>query len=183
MSYALVVSATHAVPADEENFPKEDDCTPGAWEWVEKIREANPGTKMRMLETHEIINHDDCTDVIFEGIHLSRKNEVLVAHVNSLPNRGTHGLYMETSEHDEKTSVFRIKRTLAISASGHRSQPFYTIAGLSDSELPADKCPEGFLVFSIQGLSPSASTDPFDEGTGYVCRTRSQKGVEQVKFS
>ena len=30
MNYALVVSATHAVPADDENFPKEEDCTPGA---------------------------------------------------------------------------------------------------------------------------------------------------------
>ena len=183
MSYALVVSATHAVPADDENFPKEEDCTPGAWEWVTKVRDASPLIKMRMLEPHEIINHDNCTDVVFEGIHMTRTNEILVAHVNSLSNRGTHGLYIETTEHDEKTSLFRIKRTLAISASGHRSQPFYTIAGLSEFELPRDKCPEGFLVMAIHGLSPSAATDPFDEKVGYVCLMRSQKGAEQVKFS
>ena len=42
MNHALVVSATHAVPADDENFPTAEDCTPGAWEWVNKIREASP---------------------------------------------------------------------------------------------------------------------------------------------
>jgi hypothetical protein len=49
IAYALIVSVTHAVPADEENCPKEDECTPGAWEWAQKVREANPEIKMRML--------------------------------------------------------------------------------------------------------------------------------------
>jgi hypothetical protein len=30
---------------------------------------------------------------------------------------------------------------------------------------------------------PAAATDPFDEGIGYVCLMRSQKGAEQAKFS
>ena len=75
--------------------------------------------------------------------------------MNSLPDRGTRGLHIET------TNLFRIKQTLAISASGHRSQPFHTIVGLSKSESPKDKCPKGFLVMAVHGLSPSAATDPF----------------------
>jgi hypothetical protein len=43
------------------------------------------------------------------------------------------------TEHDEKNSKFQIKQTLAISASGHKSQSIYTIAGLSKSELPKEK--------------------------------------------
>jgi hypothetical protein len=96
---------------------------------------------MRQLDPQEFINHDDTTNVIFEGVDLTRKNEVLVAHMESLPNRGTHGLRVETTENDVKTSKFRVKRTLAISASGERSQPFCTVAGLSKTELPKDKCP------------------------------------------
>jgi hypothetical protein len=183
MTYALVVAATHVVPADDDNLPKKDECTEGAFEFVSLIREAYLGLKMRLLDPHEIINHDDTTDVIFEGVDLTRKNEVLVAHVESLPNRGTHGLYVETTENDEKTSKFRVKRTLAISASGERSQPFYTIAGLSESELPKDKCPGGFIVMIVHGMSPSAATDPFNEGIGYLCLMRSEKGAEQAKFT
>jgi hypothetical protein len=62
MKCDLVVSATHAVPADEENFPTEEECTPGAWEWVQALREANPGVKMHMLAPHEMLNHDDSTE-------------------------------------------------------------------------------------------------------------------------
>jgi hypothetical protein len=183
MTCALVVSATHAVSADKENFPKEEECTAGASEWVQKIREANPGIKMRMIEPYEVFNHDDSTDVVFKGVDLTRQNEMLVAHVDSLADRGTHGLCTGATENDEKNSKFRIKQTLAISASGHRSQPFYTIAGLSDFELPKDECPEGFIVLAVHGLSPTAATDPFDQGIGCVCLMRSQKGAEQAKFS
>jgi hypothetical protein len=94
MPYALIGSATHAVPADEENFPKEEQCTPGAWEWVPKVREASPEIKMQILTPHEIINHDDCTDVVFKGVDLTWNNEILVAHVNSLPNQGTQMAFM-----------------------------------------------------------------------------------------
>jgi hypothetical protein len=79
MTYALVVSATHAVPADEENFPKEEECTAGAWEWVQKMREANPDVKMRLIEPYEAFNHDDSTEVVCEGVDLTRKNEILVS--------------------------------------------------------------------------------------------------------
>jgi hypothetical protein len=54
---------------------------PGAWEWVQKMREANCGIKMRMLEPKETFNHDDSTDVAFEGVNLIRINEVPVVHV------------------------------------------------------------------------------------------------------
>jgi hypothetical protein len=136
-----------------------------------------------MLTPHKIINHDDCIDVVFEGVNLTWNNEILVANFKSLPNRGTHGLYNKMMEHDEKNSKFRIKQTLAISASGHISQPFFTIVGLSESEFPKEKCPDGFIVMAIHGLSPLTATDPFDEGSGCVCLMRSQMGARQVKFS
>jgi hypothetical protein len=149
MEFALVVSATHTVPADKDNFPKEEECTPGTWEWVQTMREANPHIPMRMLEPHKTLNHDDTTDVVFEGADLTQKNKTLVAHVNSLPDQGTHGLCIKTKGHDEKKSKFQIKQTLAISASGHRSQHFCTITGLSEFELPKDKCLEGFIVMAV----------------------------------
>jgi hypothetical protein len=34
------------------------------------------------------------------------------------------------------------------------------MAGLSESELPKDKCPEGFTVMAVHGLSPSAASGP-----------------------
>jgi hypothetical protein len=101
MTHALVVAATHVVPADDDDLPKKDECTEGAFEFVSLIREADPGLKMRLLDPHEIIkNHDDTTDVIFEGVDVTptRKNEVPVAHMESLPNHGTHGLCVETTE-------------------------------------------------------------------------------------
>jgi hypothetical protein len=75
MTCALVVAATHVVPADDDNLPKKDECTEGAFEFVSLIRESNPGLKMRLLNPHEIINHDDTTDVIFEGVDLTRKTK------------------------------------------------------------------------------------------------------------
>jgi hypothetical protein len=180
----VVLAATHVVPADDYNLPKEDECSEGSFEFVSLLREADPGLEMRSLDPHEIINCDDTTDVIFEGVNLTRKNKVLVAHVESLPNRSTHGLHMETTENDEKTGKFRVKRTLAISVSRERSQPFHTaVAGLSESELPKDKCPGGFTVMIVHGMSPSAATDPFDEGIGCLCLMRSETGAEQARFT
>jgi hypothetical protein len=31
------------------------------------MKEASPEINFRMLEPHEILNHDDCTDAVFEG--------------------------------------------------------------------------------------------------------------------
>ena len=55
MTCALVVAATHVVPADNDNLPKKDECTEGAFEFVSLVREANPELKMRSLDPHEII--------------------------------------------------------------------------------------------------------------------------------
>ena len=61
--------------------------------------------------------------------------------------------------------------------------PTFTVP-LSASELPADKCPSGFIVMEVEGLAPGAASDPFNMGLGYITFTHKEgtEGMEKSKY-
>jgi hypothetical protein len=67
-------------------------------------------------------------------------------------------------------------------AAGQKSEPFYSLLGLSETELPREKCPLGYIVFKIQGLGPSSASNPFNNGYGYLFLSRGDPGMDEQQY-
>ena len=185
MTYCLVVMASHFVIGENENFQDESKLTEGAKKTLAVVRKANEGMKMKVIPPHLIFNHDDSTQfVIRDQTPTScgnKKTQLLLAHVTSEIDKGTRSLFLESVSTQNSKGGLRFKRTHLISAFGYKSIPFYSIS-LSDTELPVETCSSGYIIFRVEGMGPSTSTNPYNNGIGYVFMSRSFKGMDEVRY-
>ena len=107
---------------------------------------------------------------------------------------GNHRGFAAASKHplDASPSVFNgctVRGTCTFGGGGSNSPVCQTVTGLSDRELPASACKDGFYVLKVPGLVVSALTDPrmalCPDAVVYVCfiTTKGQRDVSPEEAS
>lgn len=61
---------------------------------------------------------------------------------------------------------------------GQMAPILLTTKRLSPTELPADKCPQGFVIIPVQYLGAGGDTDPYNTSIGHVAFIREDKNIE-----
>ena len=103
-----------------------------------------------------------------------------------MKNKGTSALHTEDKNNNEGKKlrrIIRLNKCHVHSAIGWKGRPFYSYGSLSETELPKDKCPKGYIVLKIKGLGALPSCNPFNEEHGYIFLSRKEKGMDKKKYS
>ena len=195
MTSALVVAVStyrlSKYDAEEWTFPS--NATDGARELHDLMEKVHEGRSMFCVPPCLQINMDDQTQVVYNGLKDQEKDGSRTMHKKHFQGNGTRapvkapktvsigGSRVRQQKQNAPLNPQRIKSSWITNACGASAEAFYTISGLAVEELPADKCPSGFLSLKVHGLGVGADTDPFNSGVTYLNFMR--KGVEGAEES
>ena len=107
--------------------------------------------------------------------------ELLLTHESSLEDKGTRSVHTTPKHKSAPRGGIRVKRSAVVSGAGLKGHPFHAFTGLSERELPTDKCPQGYVIWEIEGLALSSPTNPSNEEVGHVWFSHKQLGMDVIK--
>ena len=61
---------------------------------------------------------------------------------------------------------------MKINALGAMAAPFVTVTGITEKELPVEKCPSGVYTLQVPGICTGSSVDPRLNAPGFVAFVR-----------
>jgi hypothetical protein len=86
-----------------------------------------------------------------------------------------HVSSMHVADQSMKNGL-RVKFLVTLSAGATAAPLFVMISGLTDTEMPSYKYPDGYKCFKIQGLAPCGTVDIYNNSHGYLCFCRKSLG-------
>ena len=183
-TFLMTVAATHFIEGKmPENHPaKKKLGTAGARKFYNKIKEAFGNDKeIYPMYSTLLSSTDDTTLFVSPGRiddKKKRDNEVLVSNEH---DNSTQMYYKQSDENlDKNAKGMRVKLTFTFTGGGQMFNPYVTVSGLSERELPQKNCPSGILTVPIPGLCMECNRDPRCEKVGHViflCNTVSEESI------
>ena len=90
--------------------------------------------------------------------------------VSSVHDNKTQIYYKKScdDDDDENSKVMRVKITFTFTGEGQVFNPYVTVSGLTERELPSNECPSGIIVVPVPVISMESNKDLHWQNNGYV---------------
>ena len=183
VSYLMTIAATHFIEGKmPTNHPaRTKHGTAGSQKMVNLIKDAI-GDDVGFYPIHRslLASTDDTTVFISPGKITTKAKDDLMLVPTDHDNK-TQMYYKKSSNtDDENAKGMRVKLTFTFTGSGQVFNPYVTVSGITERELPKATCPSGILVVPIAGLSMERNRDPSCKKKGYVVFLRNDVSDESV---
>jgi len=177
---AQSIALSGAVPADRK---LQENTSTGAKDLYSLVQKAEGTDNICPVDPHLLTSKDEL------GFHAAfgADDRVTDLRMTLKTSSGkTHAVHRSVKAGDDSSSNKFKGATVCgytlTTGAGQMAPILLTTKRLSPSELPADKCPQGFVIIPVQYLGAGGDTDPYNVSIGYVAFIREDKNIEVDLF-
>ena len=182
MSNCVVAAAAQSIKVDI--VPADRELQEGASEEAKKllqlVKDAEGSPNVVPVRPELLTSRDT---VSFQAQSNATANDGGEVHITLPQYTGkTHSVHSSRDSSSEQFRGITVHAETLITGAGQIAPILLSITKVKAAELPADKCPGGFLFVPVDGMAPGSDRDIYSAGTGCVAFIRDGEKIDVDLF-